>query len=130
MRRLTGPALLREACDAGLTVRAEGEQLVIRGPRPLPAIAHHLLTRKRQVLAALAAGEPAVAWRVEAMRARRPAGGPLPFLAARDVSRGAAGCPSCGEPLAARAGGVVVRCGPCAHAAQLVTDEYANGGAR
>ena len=42
-------------------------------------------------------GSDPVAWRVEAMRARVPATGPLPYLVARDAPQGPRRCPSCGE---------------------------------
>ena len=46
--------LLKEARDAGLTVRVDGERLVVRGPRSAEAMARHVLDRKPEVLAVLA----------------------------------------------------------------------------
>src|SRR4051812_32048054 len=46
--------LLDEARTAGLTVRADGDQLVIRGPRAAAGIVHALIAQKSVVLAALA----------------------------------------------------------------------------
>ncbi len=116
--------LLSEAEAAGLAVLTEGERLVLRGPRSAERIARSLLEHKQEVLAALAADQPAVRWRTETMRARLPAGGALPFLTARPVAGGAGGCPSCGEPIQPRPDGAPTRCRPCAHAAHLVTAEH------
>ncbi len=117
--------LLHEAHAGGLTVAADGDRLVLRGPRAADALARALLARKPAVLAHLAAANPAVAWRVAAMRARLPASGPLPFLTARETPRAVDGCRSCGEPVQHCSGGVTARCQPCVHAAQLVTAAYA-----
>ncbi len=46
--------LLGEAQAAGLSVRAEGDRLVIRGPKEAEPVARLLLERKAMVLAALA----------------------------------------------------------------------------
>ncbi len=50
---MDGLALLAEARDAGLEVRARGDRLVIRGPRKCEAMAKVLLEHKPEVLAAL-----------------------------------------------------------------------------
>lgn len=47
--------LLTEAQAAGLTVLADGERLVVRGPRSAEAVARMLLAHKHAVLTALAA---------------------------------------------------------------------------
>lgn len=65
-----------------------------------------------------------VAWRVEVMRRQLPATGPLPFLVARHVARGARLCASCGDLVAAHRQGLAVRCNACILAAQQVTDEF------
>ena len=52
---MEGISLLAEAKTAGLTVRLENGQLVIRGPRKAARIAHRLLAHKGQVIAALLA---------------------------------------------------------------------------
>ena len=52
---MDGVALLAEANAAGLTVRADGDRLVVRGPRRCAALAQSLLARKPDVLAALEA---------------------------------------------------------------------------
>ena len=60
-----GVALLAEANAAGLTVRADGDRLVIRGPRRCGALAQSLLDHKPDVMAALAEwgdAAAAVAW--------------------------------------------------------------------
>ena len=115
--------LLAEARAAGLDVRGEGERLVICGPRTAEAIAGSLLRHKQEVLAALAADAPEVAWRVASMRAQRPATGPIPFLVARQAPHSASGCLSCGAPLAPESPGERLRCVPCVRAAWLVTVE-------
>jgi len=53
---MDGLTLLSEGRAAGLTVIADGERLVIRGPRSADAVARRLLTHKAVVLTALAAG--------------------------------------------------------------------------
>ncbi|MEE9297191.1 MAG: hypothetical protein V3W34_19805 [Phycisphaerae bacterium] len=58
-------ALLAEARAAGLTVRADGDRLVIRGPRRCAELAQSILARKPDVMAALAEwgdAAAAVAW--------------------------------------------------------------------
>jgi ribosomal protein L37AE/L43A len=51
---MDGIALLRKGQAAGLTIMADGDRLVIRGPRSARAMAHKLLAHKPAVLAALA----------------------------------------------------------------------------
>lgn len=113
----------------GIEVRAAGDSLRYRPQGALTrALVAELAAHKHLILAHLAANEPAVAWRVAAMRAQLPASGPLPFLIARGTPRRADGCLRCGDPLATRTEGLAVCCAPCVHAAQLVTAEYMNGG--
>jgi hypothetical protein len=50
---MDGLILIGEAVAAGLTVRADGNTLIVRGPKKLEAIAHRLLLNKALVLAAL-----------------------------------------------------------------------------
>ncbi len=50
---MDGLILLQEASAAGLTVLADGDRLVIRGPRSADAIARRLLAHKAAVIAAL-----------------------------------------------------------------------------
>jgi hypothetical protein len=57
--RTTGCDLLAEARAAGLTARAEGDRLVVRGPRSAEALMRRLLAHKPDVLAALAPPAPA-----------------------------------------------------------------------
>ncbi len=60
-----GVALLADARAAGLTVRADGDKLVVRGPRRCAALAQSLLDHKPDVMAALAEwgdAAAAVAW--------------------------------------------------------------------
>lgn len=51
---MDGLTLLRDARAAGLSVRAEGERLVIRGPRRAEPVVHVLIAHKRDIMAALA----------------------------------------------------------------------------
>ena len=46
-------SLLDEARAAGLTLRADGDKLIIRGPRSAEPVARRLIDRKAEVLAAL-----------------------------------------------------------------------------
>ncbi len=48
-------SLLQEAEAAGLTVRVEGDRLVVRGPKSAGAIAERLLDHKTEVLKVLSA---------------------------------------------------------------------------
>jgi hypothetical protein len=50
---MDGMTLLRQASEAGLAVAAQGNKLVIRGPRRAEPVARLLIERKREVLAAL-----------------------------------------------------------------------------
>src|SRR5512136_2848221 len=50
---MDGLALLSEATAAGLTVLADGDRLVVRGPRFAEPMARRLLEHKAAVLAAL-----------------------------------------------------------------------------
>jgi hypothetical protein len=51
---MDGLTLLEEARGAGLRVAAEGDRLVIRGPKTAEPVARRLLAHKAEVLAALA----------------------------------------------------------------------------
>ncbi len=71
---MDGLTLLEEARAAGLTVRADGERLRIRGPRRAEPMAQRLIAHKAAVLAALIAppADPEIRvedldmnWRVE-----------------------------------------------------------------
>ena len=74
---MDGLMLLRRARDAGLAVTAEGDKLVIRGPKRAEPVALLLIEHKPKVLAALVPAERA------AQRWRDCCGGPGP--AARDT---------------------------------------------
>lgn len=50
---MDGLTLLYEATAAGLTVRVDGDRLVIRGPKVADAVARRLLEHKPEVVAAL-----------------------------------------------------------------------------
>lgn len=129
---MTAAALLAELRALGATVAADGDRLAIDAPAGAltPALLARLRAHKPLILATLAADEPAVAWRVALPRAQLPASGPLPFLTARRTPGRGERCPRRGEPVEARTEGLGVCCAPCAHAAQLVVDEYQDGGAR
>jgi hypothetical protein len=47
---MDGVALLAEAHTAGFQVHAEGERLIVRGPKRLAALAQHLLNHKAAIL--------------------------------------------------------------------------------
>jgi len=55
---MDGLTLLREAKKAGLGVRRDGDQLVIRGPRSAEAVAQRLLANKAAVIDALGSPSP------------------------------------------------------------------------
>lgn len=113
---MVGLKWLAEARAAGLTVHADGDRLVIRGPGSADAVAQKLLQHKSEVLAELHRAE-AVEWRRAAMTPQVPRHGSIPFLIARDVAPQGGHCLSCGEPLDA---GRLMRCGLCVEAAELV----------
>lgn len=96
---MDGLTLLREARGAGLQVTANGDTLVVEGPRRLEPIAQTLLAEKPRVMRALAE-EQEVAWRIDAMRPQVPSTGGIPLLLARpDVRPLVGSCCSCGDPL-------------------------------
>lgn len=117
-------ALLREARAAGLTVHADGPRLTVRGPKTQEPLARELLAHKAAVLAALAAHDAAVAWRVAAMRPLVPPWPrPVGYLCARrdlpaTVAPGL--CPSCGEVKEA---GQKFICQACQEAKWIVLGE-------
>jgi len=51
---MDGMMLVEEARAVGLNVAAEGDRLVIRGPKAAASVASRLVAHKREVLAALA----------------------------------------------------------------------------
>jgi hypothetical protein len=50
--------LLSDARRAGLTVRAEGDRLIVRGPAALADLAKQIISRKADVMDALAIEAP------------------------------------------------------------------------
>ena len=112
--------LLATARDAGLEVRVEADELVIRGPRTQDALARRVLAEKPVVLALLTAEDAEVAWRIAAMRPRVPHRGAIPVLVAREVVSTSGNCVSCGEPLHE---GAAFRCVSCTRAAWVVLHE-------
>ena len=116
---MDGLMLLRDARRAGLKVTADGDTLVVQGPRRLEPIAQTLLAEKPRILKALAE-EHEVKWRIDAMRPQVPANGAIPFLLARpDVRSPVRTCCSCGDPLGPDER---YRCGPCIAAAVAVLE--------
>jgi hypothetical protein len=107
--------VLREARAAGLLIQADGERLLVRGPKRLQAVAHHLLRHKPEVLAFLATEGEEIAWRASNMQAQILPGKPIPMLVARGSHIGPGQCLSCGEDLEQ---GQRVRCRWCVRAAQ------------
>ncbi len=123
-------ALLDTLRDRGVTLRVVGDRLAYRPKTAVPpALREEMATWKQALIDLLTVAEEAeIEWRVGAMRREAPEPGPMLFLTARDVPRGMGGCLSCGDPLPpARGEMFVVRCLPCACAAQIVTDEHAPG---
>jgi len=116
--------LLEEARAAGLEIRLEAGRLVVSGPRYREDLAQRLLARKHEMVAALAAEDEAVAWRLAILRTRAPRRGPIPFLEVRNTTAKAGACLSCGEELGE---GRSVRCGPCATATVLAIHEVREG---
>jgi hypothetical protein len=114
--------LLRQARQAGLRVGADGDRLVVEGPRRLETMAEALLAEKPAVLRALAR-ESEIGWRVDAMRPQVPAKGAIPFLLARPGAPWDQGrCCSCGDALEADER---YRCGPCVAATVAVLETVA-----
>jgi hypothetical protein len=113
--------LLRQAREAGLRVTAQGDLLVVEGPRRLERLAQTLLAEKPRILLALEQEEDAVGWRVRAMRTQMTRQGGIPLLLARPGTRFPLGaCCSCGDQLGPDDR---YRCGSCATAAVIVVAE-------
>jgi hypothetical protein len=119
--------LLQEARAAGLEVRAEGDQLVVRGPKRLATLALRVLDHKPTILSILADVDEQVAWRMAAMRPQVPLSGPIPYLVAVAglPARDAPGtCMSCGDEIGPPRR---YRCGPCVTAVERVLAEVREG---
>lgn len=109
--------LLRQAREAGLRVRADGDRLVVEGPRRLESLAQTLIAEKPGILRALEQEEDAVEWRIETMQTQFPATGAIPLLVARPGVLFPIGtCCSCGDPRPADR----YRCAACAAAVMSV----------
>lgn len=112
--------LLRQAREAGLRVGADGDRLVVEGPRRLEPIARTLLAEKPRILRALA-DEQAIAWRIEAMRPQVTVRGAIPLLLARPgAPRELGHCCSCGDRLRSDDR---YRCASCAAASVAVLED-------
>jgi hypothetical protein len=110
--------LIADTQKRGMTVRADGERLVVRGPKAQAELAMALLARKAEVLAALTSREEqAIAERVAILRPLVPVTGPVPFLIARRCEPMPGQCVSCGEPLGPDD---LSRCWPCVEAVRRV----------
>jgi hypothetical protein len=120
---MDGVTLLSEAQDAGLDLRADGERLVVRGPRRATSLVQSLLAEKHAMLGLLARDDPEVIWRAATMRGQLRPGAAPPVLVARPGPFPRGACISCGEPVVARTAGPAYRCAACAHAAWLVLAE-------
>ena len=55
---MDGMTLIKEARSVGLTVTAEGDRLVIRGPKSAEPVARRLIENKPVVMQALASSSP------------------------------------------------------------------------
>lgn len=115
MERVAG--VLREAQAAGLVIQAEGDRLIVRGPRRLHAVAQEVLRHKPEVLALLATERDEIAWRAARMQGQIRPEKPIPVLVARVSHAGPGQCLSCGEELVP---GERIRCQRCVRAAQQV----------
>jgi hypothetical protein len=117
---MDGLMVLAQARAAGLEVHAEGDTLVIRGPASADALARAVLAHKPEVLALLAAVDPEVTWRVEALRPQIPARGPIRRFVTRTETPATDAprcCGRCGDPLPE---GRRFRCAPCVRAVEIV----------
>jgi hypothetical protein len=121
-----GITLVHQARAAGMTLRAEGNKLVIRGPESAEPIVDALREHKVEVLALLASEE--VAGRVEALRGQVPAHGPIVVPPVRPGLQWAGvasrTCSLCGDPLPADR---QFRCEPCVRAVAAVLNEVRDG---
>lgn len=98
---MDGMTLIAEAQAAGLVVLADGEKLIVRGPKSAGAVALRLLARKADVMAALGGvvdSQPA---------ASQDGGGPQ-----RDAES-AEPCGTCGSAIGWRDAGGAVTCAAC-----------------
>ncbi|MFT4037634.1 MAG: hypothetical protein QM692_05590 [Thermomicrobiales bacterium] len=109
--------MLREAQAAGLLIQAEGDRLLVRGPKRLQEVALEVLRHKPEILTLLAMERDEIAWRAARMQGQVLPGKPIPVLVARACPVGAGQCVSCGEDMAP---GERVRCRWCVTAAQQV----------
>jgi hypothetical protein len=115
MDRVAG--VLREAQAAGLLIQADGDRLLVRGPKRLQAMAQEVLRHKPEILALLATERDEIAWRAARMQGQILLGKPIPVLVARASQAGPGRCVSCGADLAP---GERMRCQRCVQAAQQV----------
>jgi hypothetical protein len=123
-----GMTLVHQARAAGMTLRAEGDTLVVRGPESAQPIVDALREHKADVLALLASEEGEVAWRVEALRGHVPAHGPIVvppvWLGLQWAGVASRTCSLCGDPLPADR---QFRCELCVRAVAAVLNEVREG---
>jgi hypothetical protein len=117
--------LIAQARAAGLTLRADGDRLVVTGPRSAEALAMQLLDHKPTVLAVLTHDDAEVAWRVTAFRTRIPAHGPIwpPRLRDTPLTDTPGHCTLCGDALPTDPEPRFPRCAPCIRALWIVLHE-------
>lgn len=120
--------LLAQARAASLEVRADGEFLVIRGPRSAEALALALRDHKPEIMALLTRDNAEVAWREAAFRAAIPARGPIWPLRLRNTPfcDTPGHCSLCGDALVPPLPRFP-RCRPCIAALTLALDETREG---
>lgn len=122
-RRPEAVEILAEIRARGMEARASPDNAHVQY-RPLVSmpieLARRLLAHRWEMMALLSADDPAVIWRVVALRSQVPEKGPIGRLLARPQSptTGMAGCcATCGDVLDE---GRRYRCIPCQHACWLV----------
>jgi hypothetical protein len=120
--------LVRQARAAGLALRVEGDMVVVQVLRSAEPLVEVLRQHKCDLLAPLACEEEEVAWRVQALRGRPPAHGPIivPMVWQRLMRSGTSTrtCSLCDDLLPPDH---QLRCGPCARAVEAVLNEVREG---
>lgn len=120
--------VIAQAQAVGLTLQADGDRLMVRGPRAatLPLL-DTLRAYKPAILAVLVHEAAEVAWRMAVFRRQVPPHGTIPFLVARVTARkddAPRTCGHCGDSLAE---GRRFCCAACQRAKELVLGEVREG---
>jgi hypothetical protein len=125
---LDGLLLIAQARAAGLEVRADGERLVIRGPRVAEALALALRDRKPEIMALLSRGAAEVQWREAAFRQRIRPTGPIwpPRIRNTPLTDTPGHCSLCGDVLVPPLPRFP-RCQPCVRALWLALNATREG---